>query len=128
MFPYETHDGFPNRCPGNTCGVKLKRNWAVGVMPQVFNQVTVVFRCRECGLVFGFMMSSGMVREYVGSLELDEKCGRFDDVFSRKPMAVSEGSALANILRESPLSIITKFRRIEELSEDYGEERYEEED
>ena len=121
MYPYETHKKFPDRCPKENCGVKLKRDWALGVMPQMFNQVTVVLRCRECGLVFGFMMASGMVREYLDALELDPRRGRLADTFPSEPMADAEGTALADLLRTNPLAMLKRFRRMEELGEDHGE-------
>ena len=123
MFPYETHDKFPDRCPKETCGVKLKRDWALGVMPQMFNQVTVVIHCRECGLTFGFMMAAGMVREYLDALAVDTRKGRLGDTFPRDPMADAEGTALAKILRTNPLAMLQRFRRMEELGDDHGESR-----
>ena len=121
LFPYEMHDKFPNRCPRENCGVRLKRDWALGVMPQMFNQVTVVMRCPECGLVFGFMMAAGMVREYIDALDLDPKRGRLGDTFPRQPLADVEGTALADILRTNPLAMLRKFRRMEELGRDHGD-------
>lgn len=121
MFGYEVHKKFPNRCPRENCGVKIKRDWALGVMPQMFNQVTVVVRCRECGLVFGFMMAAGMVREYLDSLQLDPRRGRLGDTFPAHPLADVEGTRLEEILRTNPLAMIEKFRRLEEVGRDGGE-------
>ena len=122
MFPYETHDKFPDRCPADTCGVKLKRDWALGVMPQLFNQVTVIVRCRECGAIFGYMMAAGMVRQYLDELPVDVRLGRLGDTFPHEPLADVEGTALANILKTNPLAMLQRFRRMEELGEDHGEE------